>query len=391
MQPYRLLDETEQRFHQNFLHRNGNTQVTSLLTVPGCVSAVQARKAFAQLIADYPFLRQKIVPISSQRYGFVQVEDHVHATLCATQPPLCADALLKLELNCLLGDQEGWRALVVPDPAVNRTHILLTRNHAISDGYSTARLVNSLTLYLGSTPSGADDLQPGAFHLRLHHWRESPIETGKASYADFLRLQVSADAAQRIGQLRETSGFTSNAIWGGVFAYSYLRHTGVPALDLFTAYSLRDPSGHAEPLSKACLIDVRKATFSAEPLDLMGCIERYGWVVSQDKAQLRAKVATPVRHVDVADNPTRPALAFTNTGLLDRFLTPPTGRVLGFSTLVNRSGGNYEFVLHLGRFNGTWHAALAFSSLKVHRAAACAFKSQIEAALCALPAAFNLP
>ena len=25
MQSYRLLDETEQRFHQNFLHRNGNT------------------------------------------------------------------------------------------------------------------------------------------------------------------------------------------------------------------------------------------------------------------------------------------------------------------------------------------------------------------------------
>ena len=50
MQSYRLLDETEQRFHQNFLHRNGNTQVTSLLTVPGCVSALRARKAFSLTI-----------------------------------------------------------------------------------------------------------------------------------------------------------------------------------------------------------------------------------------------------------------------------------------------------------------------------------------------------
>jgi hypothetical protein len=59
MQSYRLLDETEQRFHQNFLHRNGNTQVTSLLTVPGCVSALRARKAFSQLVADYPFFDRR--------------------------------------------------------------------------------------------------------------------------------------------------------------------------------------------------------------------------------------------------------------------------------------------------------------------------------------------
>src|SRR5471032_1645927 len=152
MQPYRLLDETEQRFHQNFLHRNGNTQVTSLLTVPGCVSSLQARKAFGQLVADYPFLRQKIVPIGRDQYGFVQVEDQVQSSPCATQPPLRTDALLKLELNRLLGDQEGWRVLVVPDTEINQTHILLTRNHAISDGYSTARLVNSLAGYLGASP-----------------------------------------------------------------------------------------------------------------------------------------------------------------------------------------------------------------------------------------------
>jgi hypothetical protein len=55
--------------------------------------------------------------------------------------------LLRLELNRVLGDQECWRALVVPDPELNQTHIVLTRNHAISDGYSTARLVNSLAGY----------------------------------------------------------------------------------------------------------------------------------------------------------------------------------------------------------------------------------------------------
>jgi len=45
----------------------------------------------------------------------------------------------------------------------------------------------------------------------------------------------------------------------------------------------------------------------------------------------------------------------------------------------------------LARFNGTWHAALAFSSLKVERSTALAFKAQIAAVLEALPAAFNIP
>lgn len=74
MQSYRLLDETEQRFHQHFLHRNGNTQVTSLLTVPGCVSALRARKAFSQLVADYPFLRQKIVPVGVNNTGLCRLK-----------------------------------------------------------------------------------------------------------------------------------------------------------------------------------------------------------------------------------------------------------------------------------------------------------------------------
>jgi hypothetical protein len=93
----------------------------------------------------------------------------------------------------------------------------------------------------------------------------------------------------------------------------------------------------------------------------------------------------------VLDHTPRPALAFTNTGSLERFLTHPAASVIGFSTLVNRTGGNYDFVLHLARFNGTWHAALAFSSLKVERSTALAFKAQIEAVLEALPAAFNIP
>lgn len=390
MQSYRLLDETEQRFHQNFLHRNGNTQVTSLLTVPGCVSALRARKAFSQLVADYPFLRQKIVPVGGEQYGFVQIEEQVHSSPCAAQPPLQPDILLRLELNRVLGDQECWRALVVPDPELNQTHIVLTRNHAISDGYSTARLVNILAGYLGVSPSNSDKQKPGAFHLRLRYWREYPIETGKASHADFVRLQVSAHVAYRIDHLRATSGFTANTIWGGVLVYSYLRHASVPAVDLFTAYSLRDPGSHGQPLSKACMIDVREATFGDEPLDLPGCIKRYARVVSQDKALLGTKPGKPANQRPVAEDTVRPTLAFTNTGLLDRFLTHPGGRVLEFSTLVNRSGGNYEFVLHLGKFNGTWHAALAFSSLKVDRATALAFKSQVESALDALPTALNI-
>lgn len=127
MQPHRLLDETEQRFHQNFLNRNGNTQVTTLLTVPGCVSPLRACKAFGQLVADYAFLRQKIVPVGNDRHGFVAVEDEVQALPCTPPTSLLPDVLLKLELNRLLADQEGWRALVVTDPEIDQTHILLTQ------------------------------------------------------------------------------------------------------------------------------------------------------------------------------------------------------------------------------------------------------------------------
>ncbi|NVZ19462.1 hypothetical protein HX794_07405 [Pseudomonas costantinii] len=385
MQSHRLLDETEQRFHQNFLDRNGNTQVTTLLTVPGCVSPLRACKAFGQLVADYSFLRQKIVPVGTGEYGFVPVEERVQSADCIAPASLHVDALLKLELNRLLGDQEGWRALIVADAEINQTHILLTRNHAISDGYSTARLVDSLAGYLGENPSGPDSRASRAFHIRLAYWDASPVDTGKASYADFVRLQVSGQAAQRIDQLRTASRFTTNTIWGGVLAYSYLLHAGVSAFDLFTAYSLRESGSHCLPLTKACLIEVRRATLNGQDPDLLGCIERYAQVVAEDKARLG------VREANLADDTPRPALAFTNTGQLDRFLTQPAPVVLGFSTLVNRSGGNYDFVLHLGRFNGAWHAALAFSSLKVERATALAFKAQIEAVLEALPVVFNIP
>lgn len=385
MQPHRLLDETEQRFHQNFLNRNGNTQVTTLLTVPGCVSPLRACKAFGQLVADYAFLRQKIVPVGNDSHGFVAVEDEVQALPCTPPTSLLPDVLLKLELNRLLADQEGWRALVVTDPEIDQTHILLTRNHAISDGYSTARLVNSLAGYLGEMPASLDDRAAHAFRIRLAHWRGSPIETGKASYADFVRLQVSSEAEKRIDQLRTASGFSTNAIWGGVFAHSYLRHFGVPAFDLFTAYSRREPGAAGAPLTKACLIDVRKTTLDSQSPDLYGCIERYAQAVAEARALLGTHEET------VLDHTPRPALAFTNTGSLERFLTHPAASVIGFSTLVNRTGGNYDFVLHLARFNGTWHAALAFSSLKVERSTALAFKAQIEAVLKALPAAFNIP
>ncbi|TFY86694.1 hypothetical protein DYL59_21305 [Pseudomonas kairouanensis] len=383
MQAHHLLDETEQRFHQNFLHRDGNTQVTSLLTIPGGVSPLQAMKAFEQLIADYPFLAQKIVAVDESRYGFVPVDNPVHLSPSAMPASLRADALIKLELNRLLGNEEGWRAWVVPDALLGRTHILLTRNHAISDGYSTARLVSSLAGYLGAAPPYADSESPGAFHLRLACWGESPLDTGKPSHADFVRLRVTQQAVQRINQLRETSGFTANAIWGGVFAFSYLKHARVPAFDLFTAYSLRDPSQHDQPLTKACLIDVRHTTLTDDAPDVLGSIERYARVVTQDRAQLGVR---PTPSGGIAAQAARPALAFTNTGVLDRFLTHPQQRVLGFSTVVNRSGGNYDFVLHLGKFNGTWHAALAFSSLKVDVASALAFKAQIEHTLDALPA-----
>ncbi|MFJ4374571.1 hypothetical protein ACIP1T_18440 [Pseudomonas japonica] len=385
MQLHRLLDETEQRFHRNFLDRNGNTQVTTLLTVPGCVSALRARKAFARLVADFPFLRQKIVPCGADRYGFVPVQEHVQASACATPPSLQVDALLKLELNRLLGDEEGWRALLVVDAAIKQTHILLTRNHAISDGYSTARLVDSLVGHLGVNPAVVDRRASRAFHIRLAHWRASPVDAGRASYADFVRLQVSAQATQRIEQLRATSGFTSNAIWGGVLAHSYLRHADVPAFDLFTAYSLREPDSDGQPVTKACQIDVRKATLGGKDSGLVECIERYAQVVVADKARLS------LHEPEVGDDTPRPALAFTNTGPLDRFLTRPATAVLGFSTLVNRSGGNYHFVLHLGRLNGTWHAALAFSSLNVERSTALAFKARIEATLDALPVVLNTP
>lgn len=288
MQPHRLLDETEQRFHQNFLQHNGNTQVTSLLTVPGCVGPVLARKAFAQLVAEYPFLHQKIVPVGDGQYGFVPVDNHVQSSTSTTPPSRRTDVLLKLELNHLLGDQEGWRALVVADAEINQTHILLTRNHAISDGYSTARLVNSLAGYLGATPASLDSRVSQAFHIRLKHWRGSPLETGKASYADFVRLQVSHQATERLDQLRAGSGFTTNAIWGGVLAHSYLSFADVPAFDLFTAYSLREPASHGHPLTKACLIDVRRTAFARQNPGVIGCIERYAQAVAEGRAQLGA-------------------------------------------------------------------------------------------------------
>jgi hypothetical protein len=134
--------------------------------------------------------------------------------------------------------------------------------------------------------------QPGAFHLRLRYWREYPIETGKASHADFVRLQVSAHVAYRIDHLRATSGFTANTIWG-VLVYSYLRHASVPAVDLFTAYSLRDPGSHGQPLSKACLIDVREATFGDEPPDLPGCIGATGEWYPRTRHCLAQNPASP--------------------------------------------------------------------------------------------------
>lgn len=379
MQPHRLLDETEQRFHQNFLHYNGNTQVTTLITVPGCVSSERAIKSFDKLVLEYEFLRQKIMPVCEDQYGFFEVEGKVQLQPYDLPLGLSPDALLKFEMNRLLADEESWRSLVVADHELDQTHILLTRNHAISDGYSTARVVNSLLDYLGETPSTHGCMPASAFYIRLSHWNESPIVTNKPSYADFLRLEISTKAEDRIGLLSLLSGFSKNVIWGGVLACSYFECSGVPAFDLYTAYTLRAPSSNNRPLSKACLIEVRKKTLEKRELDVCGYIERYADAVAEGKAELGKGKGTSV------ENCSRPALAFTNTGRLEHVVTHSKLPLLRFLTVVNRSGGNYRFVLHLGRLNNAWCAALAFSSLSVKQSAALALKAQIESAIESLP------
>ncbi|KIX67493.1 hypothetical protein SF23_20260, partial [Streptomyces sp. MBRL 10] len=70
-------------------------------------------------------------------------------------------------------------------------------------------------------------------------------------------------------------------------------------------------------------------------------------------AEIRRAVA---RTAEAAE---APGICLTNVGVADTAFGAHAGRVTGFRTVVNRTGGNYALVLHAATFAGALSLALA--------------------------------
>ncbi|MFE9427487.1 hypothetical protein ACFYNO_31460 [Kitasatospora sp. NPDC006697] len=373
----RRLTDIEASFAYTHALAKGTSQVTTLVTVSGEPDEQRVESAVARWAGELPVLALRITERPEGLWftsgpAFLPEQLRQRELLAGETP----DELLRRELNQLLPTGGPlWRLRAVRDPGSGCTHLLFTRNHAISDGHSTGAVVRALldALFGRSGP-------PSPFRVRelpvappevIDHQTGSPMASRlpfarQASWsqrsADLLTVPLTRTEGVALRSWCKRQGVTVNQFFGAAFVQAYGEATGRTVLELATAVSTR--RRHRVP-DVGCYIGVLGVPVRTDG-ELVLRAREYGAALVragagwQPPAREHARIRQAVEQVAAAR--TAGPICLTNVGPVDQALGPHAARVTGYRTVVNRTAANYGLVLHLGGYAGGFAATLAFGT-----------------------------
>ena len=388
------------------MHRElcGTTQVATLFSIKGSLSKERIAHAVKNWIRRFQILRVEIVEQDETLWfserGFPQA---LPLAFAAGRFEGREDAILEEDINDVIAPGSlPWRLTVMYDETADETGFVFSRNHAISDGVTTARLITALlaafdepgdetlSLRLGRS---IDDLTYRSEHLTCSGSRTASDVVSQDARsltvfdapaalegrnASVISIPISSRDACRIGAICKQHALTINQYFGAAMIEAYARTCGQPdAVEIFTAASLRGRFAEAPVLDDlGCYIAVISAKVplaspNEEGRDFVGLARTYGELVASSNRAFRpirrahSEIRDKVR--EMGDRAGHSGICITNLGRLDYYLGQRANRIMRLRTAVNRRAGNYGLVLHLLSHAGRMTASLAFASPSISR------------------------
>ncbi|MFD9335338.1 hypothetical protein ACFWBF_13155 [Streptomyces sp. NPDC060028] len=394
----RELDDIEASFAYMHAELGGSTQVTTHLAVASLFGRAEFARAVEGWVRELPVLALRIRESADGGLWFHTgpppgPEQVRHGALPAGRSPR---RVLREELNEVL-ETGGplWRLRALEDVPGGVTHLFFTRNHAISDGFTTGVMAGALLGHLfGPAPqaaAGPAELPPHrpAFTYRPPRY-EPPVAGAPAPpaappvsfdavapwaerRADYTALDLSASESAEVRAYCAEQGVTVNEFFATALAESFAAATGRTELDLFTAVSLRGRCEQERFLSDpGCRIGVIRAPLRLGDGGPAANAARYRSAFRAADTRWRpparghAEIREAVRALAGRDS--APGICITNVGVVDPALGPYAHLVSEFRTVVNRTAANYAVVLHLSTLRGAFGLSLAYGVPSVDRA-----------------------
>jgi hypothetical protein len=380
----RPLDRVEAQFAYLHALMHGNTQVVSQLLVATVVAPQELLQAARILFERYQVLRTCIRENNGELWfaehgNFSRISFEV--THASSLEAVGQD--LQEELARPLDSARGlWRLRLVRIPVYKRSVIILTRNHAISDGFSTALIFRELVAILsavrkGQLPVGRNEplaswpvVRPGARSpagsvsapmLRFSSFDPVPSRTPR-----FLDLDITRQDSDRLFGFCKSNNVTVTHLLSALFMKSYCRVRETDTTDLFTAVSLRSKRFHSEPVQEmGCHITVVRTVPIGVASDMLTLARECGRLLETAIAAWQPQSAShPALRAEVealASTDRFGGIAITNVG--SAVAKDFSGDIcpLGMRTIVNRVGANYAVVLHVLSFDGKLCLTFAYS------------------------------
>ncbi|MFG2996890.1 hypothetical protein [Streptomyces sp. NPDC048340] len=394
----RELDDIEASFAYMHAELGGSTQVTTHLAVARRFGPDELDRAAAAWVRGLPVLALRIGESADGGLWFQAgpppgPEQVRHGVLAPGRSP---GQVLREELNEVLATGGAlWRLRALEDVAGGVTHLFFTRNHAISDGFTTGVMAGALLGHLfGPAP------EPAAAPAELPS-REVPFTYRPPRYepavapapaaaaappvpfdavapwaerrADYAALDLSAAESAEVRAYCAERGVTVNEFFATALAEAFAAATGRTEVEMFTAVSLRARGEQERFLSDpGCRIGVVRAPLRLGDEGLAANADRYRSAFRAADTRWRpparghADIRAAVR--SLAERDGAPGICITNVGVVDAALGPHAHHVTQFRTVVNRTAANYAVVLHLSTLRGTFGLSLAYGAPSVDRA-----------------------
>jgi hypothetical protein len=382
----RPLDQTEAHFAYLHAMMLGNTQVMTHLLVQGSVASDDLLRATHAVFNRFQILRTCIRERADQLW-FLEHGDfcRVPVKLTGAESLQACEKDLQEELAEPVDSAQGlWRLRLVAIPSRNRSMIVLARNHAISDGFSTMLFFRELLAALAAVRDGTlltapcepiacwPTPQSSAPHpvsvervtapaLRFRSFVPVPQRTSR-----FLDLGITPQESRGLLAFCKRKTITVTQLLSAFLLKSFCRVTGVMNTDLFTAVSLRSKRFHEKPvLEMGCHITVARTVPSGIDSDTVTLARECGrlledavwaWQPQQAPHMALRKQADALAYTDRFSG-----IAITNVGGVAGADFAGGVRPMGMRTVVNRVGANYAVVLHVLSFDGNLRATFAYS------------------------------
>jgi hypothetical protein len=386
-----------------YMHKllNGNTQVVTLVTLPFLVGQERVVTAVARLTTLFWCMSVQIVE-QDDFLWFCEAEQRPRLEISENSVGVqfSPDRALRAELSDILPDLGPlWRMRVVFDENEGRTHLLFSRNHAISDGYTSAVVLATLVKLLLGEEVGIEYDAP----LPLQAWKElsrepvgqKPFTTlqskpngyryalalPESSQPGLTLLQLPHNAVPLMRVVSKKAGCSINDVFAAMFLKGFCGVTGHDDMVLYTAASLRERCTGQSVKNTGCFITVIPTLMDSGADGLFPLAKRCrsalrtgleNWRPPEnDHRAIRAAIE------QLAGAAVFPGIALTNVGTLPREAQALLA-ACEYRTVVNRNAGNYGVVLHLSTLASDFSASLAHSEGLMPEAVVTGLKHYLE-------------